>query len=456
MTAVLPGGAATPARPLRAPTTAPSPPPAQTSGGGTASSTPTRLRTLQVLVAISCLALGLALIVSASTRSGQIDQAERASDLVVATQDVRSALGRADAASVNAFLAGGVDQPEQRLRYSTALEDAGVALQRAGSAAGPGPAAAPTTAAPTTAATNAAAAVSELQRLLPIYSGLIETARANNRQQLPLGAAYLRAASQLLRTEVAEQLGLLRVAGDESLREVDQDIVGGFGPIPLALVVVVLGVFVGTQRWLAVRTRRLLSPGLLGAGLVLLAGLVWVATSIGNSAQAAAAASAGGYDRLSALTAIRADAFDRQASSTFALVDRGARDSFNAAAATAAQNVEARLAVFDDRGSGLDSSWGRYLERSDAITAADEAGDAEGARDKVTAAISDPDSLSGRFEAFDEQVVVHLDIARQSLGSGLDQARSPLDRVRIVAAVMALVAAGLAAWGIQQRISDYR
>ena len=451
MTAVLPGGAATPARPLRAPTTAPSPPPAQTSGGETASSTPTRLRTLQVLVAISCLALGLALIVSASTRSGQIDQAERASDLVVATQDVRSALGRADAASVNAFLAGGVDQPEQRLRYSTALEDAGVALQRAGSAAGPGP-----TAAPTTAATNAAAAVSELQRLLPIYSGLIETARANNRQQLPLGAAYLRAASQLLRTEVAEQLGLLRVAGDESLREVDQDIVGGFGLIPLALVVVVLGVFVGTQRWLAVRTRRLLSPGLLGAGLVLLAGLVWVATSIGNSAQAAAAASAGGYDRLSALTAIRADAFDQQASATFALVDRGARDSFNAAAATAAQNVEARLAVFDDRGSGLDSSWRRYLERSDAITAADEAGDAEGARDKVTAAISDPDSLSGRFEAFDEQVVVHLDIARQSLGSGLDQARSPLDRVRIVAAVMALVAAGLAAWGIQQRISDYR
>ena len=450
MTAVLPGGAATPARPLRAPTTAPSPPPAQTSGGGTASSTPTRLRTLQVLVAISCLALGLALIVSASTRSGQIDQAERASDLVVATQDVRSALGRADAASVNAFLAGGVDQPEQRLRYSTALEDAGVALQRAGSAAGPGPTAAPTT------APNAAAAVSELQRLLPIYSGLIETARANNRQQLPLGAAYLRAASQLLRTEVAEQLGLLRVAGDESLREVDQDIVGGFGLIPLALVVVVLGVFVGTQRWLAVRTRRLLSPGLLGAGLVLLAGLVWVATSIGSSAQAAAAATAGGYDRLSALTAIRADAFDRQASSTFALVDRGARDSFNAAAATAAQNVEARLAVFDDRGSGLDSSWGRYLERSDAITAADEAGDAEGARDKVTAAISDPDSLSGRFEAFDEQVVVHLDIARQSLGSGLDQARSPLDRVRIVAAVMALVAAGLAAWGIQQRISDYR
>ena len=444
MTAVLPGGAATPARPLRAPTTAPSPPPAQTSGGGTASSTPTRLRTLQVLVAVSCLALGLALIVSASTRNGQIDQAERASDLVVATQDVRAALGRADAASVNAFLAGGVDQPEQRQRYSTALEDAGVALQRAGSAAGPAP------------ATNAAAAVSELQRLLPIYSGLIETARANNRQQLPLGAAYLRAASQLLRTEVAEQLGLLRVAGDESLREVDQDIVGGFGLIPLALVVVVLGVFVGTQRWLAVRTRRLLSPGLLGAGLVLLAGLVWVATSIGNSAQAAAAASAGGYDRLSALTAIRADAFDQQASATFALVDRGARDSFNAAAATAAQNVEARLAVFDDRGSGLDSRWRRYLERSDAITAADEAGDAEGARDKVTAAISDRDSLSGRFEAFDEQVVVHLDIARQSLGSGLDQARSPLDRVRIVAAVMALVAAGLAAWGIQQRISDYR
>lgn len=453
MTAVLPGGAATPARPPRDPTTAPSPLPAQTSSGGTASSTPTRLRTLQVLVAISCLALGLALIVSASTRSGQIDQAERASDLVVATQDVRSALGRADAASVNAFLAGGVDQPEQRLRYSTALEDAGVALQRAGSAAGPGPTAGPT---PTTAATNAAAAVSELQRLLPIYSGLIETARANNRQQLPLGAAYLRAASQLLRTEVAEQLGLLRVAGDESLREVDQDIVGGFGLIPLALVVVVLGVFVGTQRWLAVRTRRLLSPGLLGAGLVLLAGLVWVATSIGSSAQAAAAATAGGYDRLSALTAIRADAFDRQASSTFALVDRGARDSFNAAAATAAKNVEARLAVFDDRGSGLDSSWGRYLERSDAITDADEAGDAEGARDKVTAAISDPDSLSGRFEAFDEQVVVHLDIARQSLGSGLDQARSPLDRVRIVAAVMAMVAAGLAAWGIQQRISDYR
>ena len=37
---------------------------------------------------------------------------------------------------------------------------------------------------------------------LPVYTGLVETARVYNRQGLPLGAAYLREASGLMRDKL--------------------------------------------------------------------------------------------------------------------------------------------------------------------------------------------------------------------------------------------------------------
>src|SRR5205823_2978057 len=46
------------------------------------------------------------------------------------------------------------------------------------------------------------AATATLTRQLPEYTGLVEAARANNRQGFPVGAAYLRRASKLMRDQL--------------------------------------------------------------------------------------------------------------------------------------------------------------------------------------------------------------------------------------------------------------
>lgn len=388
---------------------------------------------------VVCIALGVALFIGASSRRSQIAQAERASDLVVAAQDLRSALGRADAASVTAFLAGGVDQPEQRARYTEAIDQAAAALQRAGAVAD---------------SDAADTAIAALQRQLPTYTGLIETARANNRQNLPLGAAYLRSASELLRTDVDEQLVALRDAGDRSFREVDGDLTGGLGITTLTMIVVVAVVLAATARWLAGRTRRVLNAGLVVAAALLVVGLGWIADANRNSAQSAVDGISDGYDRLSALSLIRSDAYDHQAKATFALVDRGGVERYNAQAATAAGNVDARLEALDDRGR-LSGPWQDYLAKSQAITQLGPANYVQ-ARDAVTAPLTEPDSVGASFEAFDEQVVGAVERARATLRSGLDDARSPIGRIRIIGILLGLATAATAAWGLQQRLNDYR
>ncbi len=404
-----------------------------------ASSSPTRLRAAQAAVAVVCVLLGVMVAVTASTRRADLDRAARASSLVVAAQDLGAALGTADAASANAFLAGGVDQPEQRARYSAALDAATAALQ---------------VAAETAESDEARAAVQQLSQLLPTYTGLVETARANNRQQLPLGAAYLRSASQLLRTDAATQLDALRTAGDASFRAVDQNLVAGVGGPLLAVALFVAIVLVLVQLWLSARTRRLFNVGMVGASLLVLIGLFWIVNAVSYSSTRAATAMVSGYDDLSALSAIRADAYDQQTFSTFALVDRGSRDSFNAKAATAANNVDTRIAALAT--GSLDGDWVRYRDLSRRVTATDTGGSYATARDQLTAPISAPSSVSGAFAQFDRSVVDEVDVSRDVLTSGLADARRPIDRLRAIGVVIGLLAAAVGAWGLQQRINEYR
>lgn len=404
-----------------------------------ASSSPTRLRAAQAAVAVVCVLLGVMVAVSASTRRADLDRASRASRLVVAAQDLGAALGTADAASANAFLAGGVDQPEQRARYSAALDAATAALQ---------------VAAETAESDEARSAVQQLTQLLPTYTGLVETARANNRQQLPLGAAYLRSASQLLRTDAATQLDALRAAGDASFRAVDQNLVAGVGGPLFAVALFVAIVLVLVQFWLSRRTRRLLNFGMVGATLLVLIGLFWVVNAVSYSSTRAVTAMQSGYDDLSALSAIRADAYDQQTFSTFALVDRGSRDSFNAKAATAANDVDTRIAALAT--GSLDAGWVRYRDLSRRVTATDTGGSYATARDQLTAPISAPSSVSGAFAQFDRTVVDEVNVSREVLTSGLADARRPMDRLRVIGVVIGLLAAAVGAWGLQQRINEYR
>ena len=82
---------------------------------------------------------------------------------------------------------------------------------------------------------------------LPVYTGLVETARADNRLGLPVGAAYLAEASQLMRSR-------LLPAADALYRQENARLAAVYGQatgLPVLGVVVALiaaVVLVGVQR----------------------------------------------------------------------------------------------------------------------------------------------------------------------------------------------------------------
>ena len=97
-------------------------------------------------------------------------------------QQIYRALSDADATAATAFLSGGLEPIAARHRYQADIAQAASRLEAATAIAGH---------------SAAARGLAALSAALPVYAGEVETARADNRLGLPLGAAYLREAASL-------------------------------------------------------------------------------------------------------------------------------------------------------------------------------------------------------------------------------------------------------------------
>src|SRR5689334_4278244 len=92
--------------------------------------------------------------------------------LTGAAQELYRSLSDADATASSAFLSGGIEPAGARTQYAADIAKAGSALAMAASSTG-----------------GSRLDGSPLVRLttqLPVYTGLVETARANNRQGFPV------------------------------------------------------------------------------------------------------------------------------------------------------------------------------------------------------------------------------------------------------------------------------
>src|SRR5215469_17012925 len=100
-------------------------------------------------------------------------------------QRIYRSLSDADATEAAAFLHGGQEPLALRRQYQADIARAARELETATAAAG---------------GSSAGPQLAVLSAGLPVYAGLVETARADNRLGYPLGAAYLREASGLMRS----------------------------------------------------------------------------------------------------------------------------------------------------------------------------------------------------------------------------------------------------------------
>ncbi|MGO1241444.1 MAG: hypothetical protein ACTMHU_08430, partial [Cellulosimicrobium funkei] len=213
--------------------------------------TPGKLRLVMALCVVAALALGVLGFQAGNLQSRALAAASEDAAQLVGVQEVRNALVAADATATGAFLVGGLEPADQRARYDELVDQAANRLA-------------------TLSGSNEAdaALLGQVAADLTVYTGLVEQARATNRQGFPVGSAYLDQASTILREQMLPAL-------DEVVLDDADRVAADFSGVRNALWVLAAGllalvVLLASQVWLARRTHRVLNVGLAVATAVLL------------------------------------------------------------------------------------------------------------------------------------------------------------------------------------------
>src|SRR5271157_5179096 len=212
--------------------------------------TPARLRLLLVVLVLLSLAWGvLAALTANQHASAAADVVAVSEPLSLDAEQVYQSLSDADATAANAFLAGGLEPAAARQRYEADITQAAIRIEAASALVG---SSAARTQMPGHLAKQASAAgsavgddLATLSGQLPVYTDEVGTARADNRLGLPLGAAYLREASSLMRGTLLPSASDIYTRESGLLTSASAQATG----LPLVVIAVVIGL--GSLMWLA-------------------------------------------------------------------------------------------------------------------------------------------------------------------------------------------------------------
>ncbi len=245
--------------------------------------TPARLRLLLAVLVLLSLAWGvLAALTADQHASAAADVVAVSEPLSLDAEQIYQSLSDADATEANAFLAGGLEPAAARQRYEADITQAAIRIEAASALVGSSAARTELPGHLSKQASTAGSAVGDdlatLSGQLPVYTDEVGTARADNRLGLPLGAAYLREASGLLRGTLLTSASDIYARESGLLTSASAQATG----LPLVVVAVVIGLGIGyvlyrSSRWLARHTHRVVNYGLLLAALAGLVSLVWLA-----------------------------------------------------------------------------------------------------------------------------------------------------------------------------------
>jgi hypothetical protein len=405
---------------------------------------------------LGCLIAGSITLADALTRQSALDDTgQRAVALSVDAAELYHSLADADAMATSGYVAGGVEPAAVRARYDRDLAGAADTLARAAGELGQD---APEHRWVTTVAAQ-----------LPMYSGMIETARFYNRQGLPLGQTYLTTASALLRDTVLPAVDRLRDPGQARLLAGDGEAVGPARFAVLLVGVPLLVLLVGVSVRERHRTNRVLNPGLVVAGVLLAVALGWwaVATTVAGIKLGEAARQS---TAMTALDDARAAVLRARSNESLVLVARSggkASDDGFTAQLTRVIGADDRggllaLASPEVRPDGLGRSplvdavraeTRHYAGAHRALRAADDGGDYRAAVASATGA--DPDGSGAAFERLDDALRRAIAAPRAALSADVEAARTALGGLAGGPAVLTLLAAVAAAVGIAVRVREY-
>lgn len=392
-----------------------------------------------VLVLIAAaIAAGSVTSVAVSDRADTLDtQLVRTEPLANSAQNLYGALSVADAAASTAFISGGLEPQAVRDRYAQAVGDAGAELIRASAGLGE-------------AGTydEARAALTEIGAYLPVYTGLVETARSNNRSGNPVGSSYLGEASDLMQTQLLPRAE--RLYTEQASRvSTDQERFVHPPLFAIALVVLTLMLLVLAQIFLSKRTHRTLNWGFLVASLMVAVLFVWMLVAGLISAAATVRALDRGVAPLHTFTSGFILAQQARSDETLNLVRRGSTRDYDT---EFGQNTRKLGDLFADDGTMIDSLT-RWQSAHARVDGALSIGDFNTAVTIATG--SGVADSAAQFDTLDAMLVGGIEDARTELRGNVARAKAALTGLSSGAVVLTAGAAVALAGGVIPRLREY-
>ncbi|MFF7021030.1 hypothetical protein ACFY97_08440 [Streptomyces klenkii] len=426
---------------------------------------PGRLRAIGAVLALVLVAFGAVTAWQVATRAAAADAVvDTSQPLSADAAAIYRSLADADTTAASGFLAGGQEPRAVRQRYEKDIALASRLLVKA-AAAGEG----------SGAARDRIAALNEG---LPRYTGLVEAARANNRQGLPLGGAYLRYAGDRMREELLPAARGLYEAETGRLGS-DYDDAKSWPWAALALGVVALGALAWAQRRNYLRTNRVFNHGLLAATAGTAVVLLWLVAGHAVARSGLEGSYAHGARSLQALTEARIGSLQARGDENLTMVARGAvltkngddqyESNYRAGMGRliGGEQGPARAGSLLDRARSLaDDAGGRapvdaaikdvrtWQQRHGEVRVlADDRGDYKDALQKV---IGDKDSTGASFDRVDTELERALAYEQDEFRQAADDGRGAFSGLAAGAAVLTVLGAAGAVAGIGRRLSEYR
>lgn len=366
--------------------------------------------------------------------------------LAFAAGQLYTTLSVADAAASTAFISAGAEPREVRQRYEQAITNAAVALTRAsGGLTDP----------------SMQNLLGRINARLAVYTGLVETARTNNRAGDPIGSSYLSEASSMMQDQILPDAKQLY---DETSAKVDSETTASTDIPTLGILVVTATLLFGAyaNRWLARKTQRRLNFGFVAGGVAVLIMVMWVGTVLTISTTDSRSAKGTAAESLKTVTNLAILAQQARADETLALIRRGDEDVRKQSFYQRIDTMHQQLDGYLKRDDAIDKSdlqnadellvkWRQADERINSYIAV---GNYQAAT-QVALGTSEEDSTPA-FDRLEQSLTNGIEESRRELRNDIVNARAVLSGSTVGAVLLSVVAALAVTVGLWPRMSEYR
>jgi hypothetical protein len=410
------------------------------------STTPGRLLAIGAILAMLGVLSAFAISTTITERQLQLTNVlDHTEPMAFAAGQLYTTLSVADAAAATALISGAEPQAV-RQRYEQAITEAAVAVTRASSGL------------------TDPALVELLGRTnahLAVYTGLIETARTNNRVGNPVGSSYLSEASALMQQTILPDAQRLYEA--TSARVDAETTASATIPAPVIIVVAITLLFGAfAHRWLARHTKRRVNVGLVIGGLAIAIMIIWVGTALAISTAGSRAAKNTAAESLRTVTSLAITAQQARADETLALIRRGDEDVRKRSYYQRVDQMREELSDYLGRGDTIDKSglaqadqllqkWRQADERIDDYI---KVGNYQAAT-QVALGTGENDSTPA-FDKLNDALSQGIQQSRTQLRTDISSARRVLSGTTVGGAMLSVGAALAVALGLWPRLSEYR